>query len=521
MTPTIELDPRTRLRQGGQANLGAWIRTATGEKLWSVQAFIALAASRYRSRVAVPSCNASGKTWLAARIALAFYDSFAPGTPCVLCGGPCGGSKVVTTSSKFEHLKDNLWGEIRTVHPRLVERVGMGGRLYEGDNLRLEDSPSHFIVGHNPKATEGMQGYHAAHKLIIGDEATALDEELTSGITGLLASGDSRLFLIANPTTAETWFATEANTEGTELVRIKAWDTPLFTGEDHPPGAALITPEFLDYLKAHGMGPGTYEWTTRVEAEFWTVGEDVLIPDDWYGRALGAPTEAGAGRQLGIDMATYGSAENVICWREGSTILRVDAFPAMRQELFWSGPVLEATQRFEPHWVVYDADGVGAGVSGEADRLRRHMTWGGQVLGFRGALKTASQYHNARSAWYWALRKRFERPGGVTVAPVDHKLRAQLTNIKYGVTAAGAIKVETKEEMKRRGKESPDRADAVMYAFAFSEDLPTPTAPSPAATLTQSYGVEDRSEDAMWRRDLGSLDRRRLVDAVWGTPLDW
>lgn len=493
---------------------------ATGGDLWSVQHYIARAVSHYRARVAVPSCNASGKTHLAGRIALAFYDSFTPGTPCVICDGPCGGAKVITTSSKFEHLKDNLWGEIRTTYPRIAERVGIPGRLYEGENLRLEATPQHFIVGHNPKAAEGMQGYHAAHKLIIGDEATSVSDDLASGITGLLSSGDSRLFLIANPTTADTWFAQEAVTAGTEMVRITAWDTPLFTGEDVPHGAALITPEFLEYLKAHGMGPGSYEWTTRVEAKFWTLGEDALINEEWWDRCVNPPAPAGTMRQLGIDLASYGSSENIIAWREGDTLHKVQPFPSMRQEDFFAGPVTEAIKRFDPHYIVYDADGVGAGVSGEVDRAARYMRPDGQVIGFRGALKTAPQYHNARSAWWWALRKRFEA-SSIKVAVSDPKLRAQATNIRYSITAAGAIRVETKEEMKKRGVDSPDRADGVMYAFAFSEELPMPVVPSMGAAVEAQLGISDRSEDRMWRRDMEGLGARGLLDPVWETPLDW
>src|SRR5258705_552806 len=81
---------------------------------------VARAISVPRAKVVVPSCNASGKTHLAARLALAFYDSFKPGTPCDICGGPCGGAKVITTSSKWDHLHDNLWGEIRMAYPQMV-----------------------------------------------------------------------------------------------------------------------------------------------------------------------------------------------------------------------------------------------------------------------------------------------------------------------------------------------------------------------------------------------------------------
>ena len=53
--------------------------------------------------------------------------------------------------------------------------------------------------------------------------------------------------------------------------------------------------------------------------------------------------------------------------------------------------------------------------------------------------------------------------------PTDIDLTAQLTQREYGYTLAGdKINLETKSEMKKRGLQSPDLADAL--ALTFSED---------------------------------------------------
>ena len=44
-------------------------------------------------------------------------------------------------------------------------------------------------------------------------------------------------------------------------------------------------------------------------------------------------------------------------------------------------------------------------------------------------------------------------------------LAKQLVAIKYKITSKGPIAVETKDEMRKRGVPSPDRADALAYAF--------------------------------------------------------
>lgn len=514
------MNSRDRLRQLGQLDLGAWVEAATGSELWSVQRRIGQAASNYRSRVAVPSCNASGKTFLAARLALAFYDAYTPGAPCAQCDptgtkGGCRGSKILTTSSKAEHLRDALWAEMRLAYVQLAERgITLPGTMARGQNLRLEEGPGHFIVGYSPNHAEGFQGFHAPHKLILGDEATALDAQMQQGITGLLATGDSRLLLIFNPTTDDTYAALECRSPRTEVIKITAFETPAFTGESMPEFANLTTPDWLDELKDKGMGPGTYEWTTRVLADFWTMGDDVLIPSDLFDKASGIKVVEGT-RALGIDLAPYGSDENVIAVRDGNALISLKAFPAMRPDLFIESAVADAVRHHDPHYLIWDADGVGSGVYGDMDRLAtKHNANGGSMvlLPFRGGIKVETRFNNARSAWWWNLRRRFEA-GTLSLAalPDDEKLRKQVIDIRYSITDAGDIKVETKKHMKDRGVESPDRGDGLMYAFSMVDELPIPTKVIESPVLDVS-GVPDRSTEAMWRRDMERMRRGRRTN---------
>lgn len=495
---------REQLRRLGQLDLGDYITIASGEELWGKQREIAAAISLPHAQVAVASCNASGKTWLAARIALAFYDTYKPGTACSICGGPCGGAKVITTSSKEKHLKQNLWGEIRMAWPKMDARIGMDGNLMPADT-GIVDTPDHFITGLVANAAEGFQGYHAAHILVIGDEATAIDDETAQGITGLMASGDARLLLIFNPTDTTTYAFTKWSSPLVASFTISAYDTPSFTGEEVPAGANLINQLYLDDLQASGQGPGTYEWTTRVLGNFWDLSEDVLINDKWYQDARTGMLLPGGTRSLGIDLASYGTAESVLAFRDGVALVRIQAEAAGRVDHFFQGPVTRAIMEFQPHYVIYDADGVGAGAVGYAEQLYRHMPPGGQVIGFRGNKKIVDAQTNARSTWYWQLRRQFES-GIITVSVEDKKLHNQLTQIRYSIRN-GAIRVETKEEMRNRGMDSPDRADAVMYAFSYAGDLPIPIVQPQASSAEQAFGVRDNSVAAMWERDRARYDK--------------
>lgn len=509
---TATSDSRTRLRIAGQADLGVWVEAATGAKLWSVQRQIATAISGYRARVAVPSCTASGKTWLAGGLALAFFDAYTPGTPCRQCGGPCQGAKVITLASKFEHLRDVLWGELRTRYAQLQERgIILPGRMGIGQTLRLDDGSEHWMIGQSPSQAESLQGIHGAHILVIGDEATALPEEVTRGLVSSLATGDARQLLIFNPTSADTWAAEQTRASHTQVFKISAYDTPLFTGEEAPPGAFLLTPEYLDELKGAGMGPGTYDWQTKVEAEFWDLTDDNLIAETWYDQALQAEGYQGT-RAVGIDLAPYGSNENTIAVRDGNTLVALYSYPSMRPDTFWEGPVTEVLMKHQPDYVIYDADGVGAGVIGYAENAvaaAMHATGGRlmQLIPFRGGVAVTTKFQNARSAWWWNLRRRFEN-GAIAIRVNDLKMREQVTKLKYTITANGDIRVETKEELRRRDRGfALDRGDAVMYAFSMTDELPVPS--SAASTpLADHFGIRDRSLASMRRRDLERMQSK-------------
>ena len=70
-----------------------------------------------------------------------------------------------------------------------------------------------------------------------------------------------------------------------------------------------------------------------------------------------------------------------------------------------------------------------------------------------------------RAEDYWTLRERFEQ-GEIDIDPDDDKLAAQLGSIKWGIDSRGRIKIESKDDMRKRGLPSPDRADCAAIAFA-------------------------------------------------------
>ncbi len=76
----------------------------------------------------------------------------------------------------------------------------------------------------------------------------------------------------------------------------------------------------------------------------------------------------------------------------------------------------------------------------------------------------AERYRNRKAEYYWGLRMRLQE--GDLIGLRDERAIAQLVGIRYAHNARGQIEIESKEDARKRGVKSPDRAEAVMLAFA-------------------------------------------------------
>jgi len=82
-------------------------------------------------------------------------------------------------------------------------------------------------------------------------------------------------------------------------------------------------------------------------------------------------------------------------------------------------------------------------------------------------------FQNLRAEGYWGLRERFIE-NDIDIDEQDEDLAAQLVDLKYKRSSSGKILMEGKDEIKRRGKPSPDEADAVMLCFLAPKVDPRP-----------------------------------------------
>jgi len=112
-----------------------------------------------------------------------------------------------------------------------------------------------------------------------------------------------------------------------------------------------------------------------------------------------------------------------------------------------------------PVEIMVDVIGLGAGV---VDRLCE-MGLPARGVNVSEASTVKDKYMNRRAELWFELREWFLKRD--CRIPDEPTLITELTSPRYQFTSVGKLKMETKEEMKKRGLRSPDVADALMLTM--------------------------------------------------------
>ncbi len=435
-------------------------RLLLGQNPWRVQREILTSAAR-NPLTAVKSCHASGKTYNAAAIALWALARWPE-------------SLVITTAPTFRQVKV-LWNEIGEARKR--SRIAFP----EPSATELKLGDKRYAVGLSTNDPNKFQSYHAAHVLIIADEAQGILGAIWEAVEGIRAGGDVRVLMQGNPTVTGGHYqdAFGRNRAIWKTFTISAFDTPNLQGvtieqllamsDDDlaiAPAPYLVTRRWVKerYLR---WGPNHPMYRARVLGEFPEQSELSVYSLAWIEQASHEPEPLpndGKVRliQVGIDVAGPGEDETVLVARVGGVIVAQQAWSLAdpRGELVAALGQLNQNRRFRVGPVMVDTVGIGFHV---ATHLADH---GYDVHAFNagGAAIDSEHFVNAKAEAYWALREALER--GAVTGLTDEEMQAQLAGIRYRHTPAGRVEIESKEDAKKRGQQSPDRAEALVLAFA-------------------------------------------------------
>ena len=425
----------------------AWARERLGVHLWSVQEAVADSVATNR-RTAVKSSHGIGKSWVAAMLTCWWIDVHPPGE-----------AVVVTTAPTAKQVSAVLWREIRQMH----RKGGLPGRVTLDNEWKLDDDD---LVGLGRKPADhddhGFQGIHRRYVLAILDEACGIPANLYTAVEAITTNADCRILAIGNPDDPATEFGTVCKPgSGWTVLTVPVFDSPNFTGEPVPEVLRhlLPSPEWVEDARKR-WGEGSPLWQSKVLGEFPDISTDTLIPARWITAAQNRDIAPGRPATLGVDVARFGTDQTILALRRGSHARILTALPHSATTETTGHVMLAQREHGNP---TAHVDGVGVG-GGVVDMLRAAGVPVADLQAGSGATDS-ERFKNARAEWYWGLRERFEA-GDIDLDPNDDELASQLASIQFSYTARGQIVIESKDDMAKRGMPSPDRADALMLAFA-------------------------------------------------------
>ncbi|MGG3839663.1 phage terminase large subunit [Paenibacillus thiaminolyticus] len=415
--------------------------------------------------VSVRSGQGVGKTSLEAWVVIWF-----------LCCRP--NPKVVCTAPTRQQLHDVLWAEV--------------AKWLEGSmvkNLLKWTKTKIYMIGHEERwfatartATkpENMQGFHEDYMLFIVDEASGVADPIMEAIDGTLSGPENKLLMCGNPTRTSGYFyrSHHQNRADFRTHKVSSRDSKRTNRKN------------IERLEKQ-YGKDSDVVRVRVEGEF-----PKSEPDTFIALEL---AEAAAMREvylredgeldipeaepleIGVDVARFGDDETVIVPRIGLMVPFIRTY-TKKDTMETAGWVINLAKELmlkygRPRCTVkIDDDGVGGGVT---DRVR-------EVVREEGLYIYVIDCHNGGKAddpdhydnWgteAWARVRDLLQAGDIQI-PNDEDLIAQLSTRKYTVTSKGRIILESKKDMKKRGLRSPDRADALVLAFAKSGMVIDPAA---------------------------------------------
>lgn len=376
--------------------------------------------------------------------------------------------KIVCTAPTRQQLYDVLWAEIaKWLNSSKVK------------NLLKWTKTKVYMVGHEDRwfatartATrpENMAGFHEDYMLFVVDEASGIADPILETILGTLSGLENKLLMCSNPTRTSGVFYDSHNRdrEHYRTHRISS-RTSKRTSKDN---IAMLERKY---------GKDSDVVRVRVDGEFPKAEADTFIALEIAELATKYKIELSGGvLHLGVDVARFGDDETVIAPRIGGKVFELRCY--LKQDtMVTAGWVLATAQEFMELFpyivqveIKIDDDGVGGGVTDRLNEVIAELGLPYIVIPVHNGGKATDDHFENMGTQCWAAVKELlqlnfsnyiqgNRP--FVELPDDEKLISQLTTRKYRMTSRGRVALERKEDMKKRGLRSPDRADAVALAF--------------------------------------------------------
>lgn len=377
--------------------------------------------------------------------------------------------KVVATSISGANLKDGLWTELskwQSNSPLLKATfTWTAERIFANDHPETWwASARTWSSGANTEQQANtLAGIHADHVMFAVDEVGAVPDAVLAAAKAGLANADASkgrtalLAIAGNPTHLEGPLYRACERE-----RALWWIKEISGDPDDPKRAQRVSIEWareqiLEYGRDHPYV------RVNVLGKFPRAGSNKLIglndAADASHRELPPAHYRDEVKILGVDVARFGDDRTVFFLRQGKAAFKPRTFRNL-DTMEVVGQLTMVVDRHEPDAVFIDQTGLGAGV---VDRMRQ-LNY--RVIGVDGAASPSEATFLNLRAEMWSKTGKWLRRGGCI--PDDAELISELVAPSYRFNLDNKLTLESKQDLKKRGLPSPDKADALTLTFAAS-----------------------------------------------------
>lgn len=366
-------------------------------------------------------------------------------------------TRGVVTANTERQLQTKTWPEVQKWHRLFIakEFFTITATAIFSNIEGYEKTWRIDAIPWSENNTEAFAGLHNQGNriLLIFDEASAISDIVWEVAEGALTDDDTEIIwcVFGNPTRntgrfrecfrkfRHRWktFQVDSRTvKHTNKKQIEKWVEDY--GEDS---------DFVK-IRVRGIFPSASD-RQFIESS---------LVDQARGRKHSKSTYEFAPVIIGVDPAIYGDDECVIYLRQGLICKQLATYRKIGDDFLIAGYVAKFEDEYKADMVFVDM-GYGTGIISGGRQLGRNWT----MVAFGGG-STKEGYLNKR-AEMWGDMKAWLKEGGSL--PDESVICEELAAPEYEVTLKGLIKLESKEDMKKRGVPSPNRADALALTFAF------------------------------------------------------
>ena len=365
-------------------------------------------------------------------------------------------NKVVVTAPTSSQLFDALFAEmkrwINELPPHLQSVLNV-----KSDRVEHTSAPSEmFISARTSRAEtpEALAGVHSEHVMLVVDEASGVPEKVFEAAAGSMSGHNATTIMLSNPTRSSGTFY-ESQTR-----MASSWWTRRWSCVDSP----LVSDEFVDEMRMR-YGEESNAFRIRVLGEFPLADDDTIIPFHLAEAAQHRDVQVSEETSVvwGLDVARFGTDATALCKRQGPIVTELRSWRGL--DLMQTvGRVVAEYEALpdsrRPSEILVDSIGVGSGV---VDRLQE-LELPVRGVNVAEAPSMGETYLNLRSELWFKTKGWLEDRS--CKLPSNDQLIAELTSIRYSFTSSGKMKAESKDEMRKRGLQSPDLADALCLTMA-------------------------------------------------------